>query len=779
MAGVDSRSRALAALVLTGLAAVLTLALPAAAAPAARQSTPRLRPLRNDFLSALGRATRTGSVPGSRAIRIGIAVGHPHPAAEDAYLKALYDRSSPSFHRFLSPAAFAKRFGVGKASAAQVSAWARSTGLKVRYTSRARDYLVASGTVAQVQRLTHTTLGTYRFAGAGFIANDAPPKVPANLPIYSVLGLNTYERFHTMHEEGAAVASHPARAPQSPQPDPGSRTPQQLWSIYEQPAEHTGQGVSVAVLGEGATDSVIKDLHVFDQKNGFKQLPVSVVHTPVNGKFDDTSGNPEWNIDMQAIHGMAPDISKEVLYFAPSLADTDLVASTATWVNDPSGPPIMNASLGECEVSPLNPVLNQQALYPINGNENQMAAPASQGLSNSSEPAQAMLLKQAVMEGRTFFASSGDAGSSCAALYAPEIGAGNGVVNQGVPLTEDPADSPYATGVGGTVLYSDSSLPGAGRFLEYAWTFSGGNASPFITAPGYQQGVPNLDRKCVSDQSGGTTNTGQLCRGVPDVAAISGDVVSNGYTIISDGQESTGGGTSLSSPLWAGMWARVVGTAPSGSSGYGFANEAIYRIAKDPLRYARSFFDVTLGSNGLNSAQPGYDYVTGFGTPRLKSLIADVQAVAPAVAAAGGTSPVGPGSENAGTKAPKCSDRVAPVTRFKGKRTFGRKKLVLRGTSRDKGCGVHGAGAVRTVYVSVARVLKTGCSFMNAKGRLTKKRSCRKAILLPAKGHASWLLSMRVHLPAANYRVVARARDTTGNREKPHSGKNVLKKHLR
>ena len=620
-------TRALGVLAVALLA--LALAAPAGAPAAARSS---LRPLRNNFLSALSRATRSGDASASRQIRIGIAVGHPHPQEEQAYLKALYDTSSPDYHHFLTPAQYASRFGVENASATQVKDWASSTGLHVDYRSGARDYLLASGTVAQVERLTHTTIGAYRYQGESFIANDAPPRIPSDLPVFSILGLNTYERFHTMQAPGAT-------------PNIGSVTPQQLWNIYKQPPEHVGQGVSVAILGEGATDKVIADLHTFDKNNKFNELPVTVVHTPTNGKFDDESGNGEWNIDMQAVHGMAPGISKEVLYFAPSLADTDLVGSTATWVNDPSGPPIMNASLGECEVSPLNPTLNNNAVYPINGNENQHATPVSQGLSNSSEPAQGMLLQQAVMEGRTFFASSGDAGSSCAALY-PAL---NGVLNEGVPLTEDPADQPFAVGVGGTVLYTDSSDPTANRFLEYAWSHSGGNASPFITAPDYQKDVTNLDRPCVSDPSGNTTNTGQLCRGVPDVAAISGDVISNGYTIISDGQESSGGGTSLSSPLWAGMWARVVGTAPAGTSGYGFANEAIYKIAKDPARYANSFNDVTVGSNGLNSALPGYDYVTGFGTPNLTSLIGDVKAVAPAVASGEGTTAVGPDAGNAGS----------------------------------------------------------------------------------------------------------------------------------
>ena len=441
--------------------------------------------------------------------------------------------------------------------------------------------------------------------------------MPASLHVLQITGLNTYQRFHTTLQEGRAIAKLPGAGA----PNIGAQGPKDLWSVYEQPPSQTGKGVSVAILGNGATDSVIKDLHQFDTENGLPQVPVQVVHTPANGDFSDTSGNEEWNIDMQAIHGMAPGISKEVLYFAPTLADTDLVASTAAWVNDKNGPPIMNASLGECEVTPLNPVLNNAALDPVNGNENPSALPVSQGLANSSEPAQTQILRQAVIEGRTLFASSGDSGSSCTAIYPGT----NGIGNYGVPLTEDPADNPYTVGVGGTVLYSDGGNPAA-RTFEYAWTHSGGNASPFITAPSYQKGVTNLDRTCISDPSGGQTNSGQLCRGVPDVAAISGDVISNGYTIVSDGADSEGGGTSLSSPLWAGMWARVVGASPD-RRGVGFANPTIYAIGKDPKRYAESFYDITTGTNGLNPAQTGWDYVTGFGVPRLSGLLKNVAAV--------------------------------------------------------------------------------------------------------------------------------------------------------
>ncbi len=604
---------------LAGAAAVAAVAAGTTASSSAQVSVPLpnlqlpnvihngVQTLTGNVLPQLDKATPVSPAPATQRMSIGVLVAHPHQAAENAALRAIYNPSSVHFHQFFTPKTYAKQFGVTPTGASAVRNWLTSHGLHIDYTSGARDYFLASGTVSQVQNLASTKLGLFSFKGASFLANTSAPRVPARLHVVQLLGLNTFQRYHTMYQEGQALGEA------SGAPNIGAQTPKDLWSIYQQPKNETGHGVSVAILGNGATDSVIKDLHQFDKENGFRQLPVEVVHTPAKGDFSDTSGNEEWNIDMQAIHGMAPGISKEVLYFSPTLADTDLVASTATWVNDPHGPPIMNASLGECEVTPLNSTLNNPALDPVNGNENPNALPVSQGLSNSSEPAQTQLLKQAVMEGRTLFAASGDAGSSCTIIYPGTNGIGNYVV----PLTEDPADNPFTVGVGGTVLYSDGGNP-AQRTFEYSWTHGGGNASPFIAAPSYQQGVTNLNRNCV-----GST---QLCRGVPDVAAISGDVISNGYTIVADGADSEGGGTSLSSPLWTGMWARVVGTSPR-RRGYGFANPLIYTIGKNPTRYAQSFYDITTGTNGLNQAQTGWDYTTGFGVPRLSGLLKNVLAV--------------------------------------------------------------------------------------------------------------------------------------------------------
>jgi hypothetical protein len=85
------------------------------------------------------------------------------------------------------------------------------------------------------------------------------------------------------------------------------------------------------------------------------------------------------------------------------------------------------------------------------------ALPAGQGLGNNVETTETQILRQAAVEGRTLFASTGDTGSSCPVAYAAVIGAGNGIVNQGAPITNSPASLPYVVGVGRTVLYTDGN----------------------------------------------------------------------------------------------------------------------------------------------------------------------------------------------------------------------------------------------------------------------------------------------------------------------------------
>ncbi len=110
---------------------------------------------------------------------------------------------------------------------------------------------------------------------------------------------------------------------------------------------------------------------------------------------------------------------------------------------------------------------------------------------------------------------------------------------------------------------------------EPAWLFGGGGDSLLITAPAYQQGTPGLVLPCIAAPDGQLTDLGQPCRGVPDVAAQSGDGPTNGYGIAGrPRQDTVGSGTSLSSWMRR-AWAERVGGPAS------FANETIYRLGKN------------------------------------------------------------------------------------------------------------------------------------------------------------------------------------------------------
>jgi subtilase family serine protease len=267
------------------------------------------------------------------------------------------------------------------------------------------------------------------------------------------------------------------------------------------------------------------------------------------------------------------------------------------WANDRKGPLQASASFGECENIP--------------------AAEPAIGVDGLEGPGDA-LLKQAVIEGRTLFVSTGDTGSSCPIVPAST----NGVATQLYPALNYPSASPYAVAVGGTVLNSDGGNPPK-RFSETAWEYGGGGNSTNEAAGSYQQGVAPLH--CVTDQSGNpyVPGTAPVCRATPDVASISGDVATGNGMLITDdnGADQQGAGTSLSSPLWLGMWTRI--QAAAAKKGLGFANFSLYKIGKS-ASYANDFYDVTVGDNQPYPATPGWDNATGWGTPDVAHLMQDL-----------------------------------------------------------------------------------------------------------------------------------------------------------
>jgi pseudomonalisin len=586
---------------------MVTLAIPLAA-PVAHAAT-GLWTVTQNLLPGLANATALGAAPPGTPMSLVVTLARPNPAGEQALLDAEHDPSNPRYGQFLTPEEFTATFGVPQAQLDRASSWLTKTGMTIGSVSAARDQVSLRGTAVQASALFSTPLQQFSTAGETFLANSAAPVTPYGLGISNVIGLNTLQRMSlpAKTHQDTCLATTCA----------GVTTPSDLWSVYQQPAAYQGQGQQVAVFGEGQSDGVIADLRAFESKFGLPQVPVTVQHPAGDTVFSDDSGHVEWNIDTQASTGMAPKTSGLTLYFGQDLSDADVTKVFSQWTDDSTGPKQASASYGECETVPVvSPIAGQPLLTP--------ALPIGQGLGNNSDATWTQILRQAAIEGKTLFSSTGDTGSSCPVAFAPIIGAGNGVLNQGVPVTNSPASLPYVVGVGGTVLYTD----GAGhRSREYGWAFSGGGSTLFHPAPSYQQGTPGLTYGCVTDPL-------TVCRGISDVSAQSGDVLTNGYSIISNGAATVGGGTSLSSPLWEGMWARVQSAAPS-ATGNGFANYALYRTGKDPASYPRDYFDVsstdlTTGvpaANGLYATLPGWDYVTGWGTPKVTGLICDIDHV--------------------------------------------------------------------------------------------------------------------------------------------------------
>jgi pseudomonalisin len=583
--------------VLCALAAVIVAAVVGPAVPAQADTTTVLA---GDVVHHLDAATLVGPVSASQPVTVGIFLDNPNQAAEDAYVNSLYDSSSPNYQNFLDPDTFNTQFGVPAATFQAAQTWLTGGGLHVTTIPGATNYVLASGTAAQVSALFATPLNRYTADGRSFYANAVAPTVPASLGVSTVLGLNNFNRFTTPHVGATGTPKVTTAAPTANVPQTGLLTPQALWSIYDQPATNLGNGQTMAIFGWGVTDGVVNDLRNWEQEFKLAQVPITIRNF---GATDTppTSGDGatvEWELDTQASTGMAPNVQSETLYFANHSTDADILAAFTAWANDKKGPTQASASFGECE--------NIPAAQPVLGTD---------GLEGPGDK----VLEQAVIEGRTLFSSTGDTGSSCP---IEGVQSTNGVATQAYPALNYPSASPYAVAVGGTDLNSDGGNPPK-RFSETAWEFTGGGNSTVEPAGAYQNGVAATH--CLTDSSGTPFLPGQgpLCRSTPDVASISGDVATgNGMFITDDnGTDQQGAGTSLSSPLWLGMWTRI--QAAAAKKGLGFANYSLYKAGKS-ANYSKDFFDVTVGDNQPYPATPGYDNVSGWGTPDVGNLMQDL-----------------------------------------------------------------------------------------------------------------------------------------------------------
>ncbi len=315
-------------------------------------------------------------------------------------------------------------------------------------------------------------------------------------------------------------------------------------------------------------------------------VPAFDINDPA--QFDFAS---EETLDVEWAHVMAPG-AKIVLAEAASNSDADLLATTKYVIDHHIGD-VISQSFGEAEGC-MDPALlaEQHALF-----------------------------AQAVSEGYTLLAGTGDSG---AAQFNCD---GTGAIESAAT----PASDPNVTSVGGTTLNANGET---GAYIgETTWT----------ELPGIGCNPPALDLPFDVNCSGGGFSTiysrpswqasqvKSKGRGLPDVAfsaGVNGGVLT--VCSVCDGGPPAFflfGGTSVGPPTWSGL---VVDTDQMAGHDIGDINRVLYQIGQSSHGRA-DLHDVTVGNSDVAEiggagfdAGPGWDPVTGLGTPNAANLLPEL-----------------------------------------------------------------------------------------------------------------------------------------------------------
>ncbi len=547
--------------VFTTAAAIASASLSAQAASPTIWSTTATRGI---AVSSLLSATDLGALPASQPLTVRLGLQLQNKAALLQFIQASSTPGNANYGKFLTPSEFATLFAPSSTQVNAVVSYLEAAGFSDIVVEPNHLLISANGTAAQASAAFNTKLEqVFQFNTTAFI-NTTAAQIPSSLSstVSAVLGLNTVGKMKppTVHPSTTTLPQYLV-----------SYTPKQFQHIYAADTTAPASNIMIAIMAEGDMTGVIQDLRTAEKAFGLPAIPYQV--RQVGLPSTDTSGADEWDLDTQYSSGMAGSLRNLYIYATTSLSDSDLALEFSRWATDNLAK-AASASLGECEAFPY-----------VDG----------------SMTVDDMIFLEAAAQGQTFFASAGDTGSFCP---LPVVGM-NGVP-AGAPLVSYPASSPYVVGVGGTTLLTDAS----GNYSsEIAWYSGGGGLSQFESSPYWQ-----------SPASLVLSETGD--RAVPDIAYDADP--NSGALVYVNGAPEAVGGTSLSSPLALGAWARAV----SNNAKLGFASPRLYGLyspATTGGTYPKGgFHDITLGTNGLYPATVGFDLDTGLGTMIVNQITADL-----------------------------------------------------------------------------------------------------------------------------------------------------------
>ena len=582
-----------------------------------------------------------GRADGSRPMQGVTLAFHPSAAQQkdlDQFIAELGDRSSPNYHKYLTPKQFGQRFGMSWNDLNKVTAWLQSEGFNNIKVANGRNEISFDGTVMQVESAFNVEMHHYLVDGVVHLANAGEPSIPAALAasVVNVAGLHTFApkpRARVQPHLTSYVSGNHFLTPAD------FATIYDLNSLYSAGSDGTGQ--KIAIVGQSSVNQ--NDLNNF---RSAAQLPASTITTiavPSGSTPTKCTGDEgESDLDLEWAGGVAKKAS--IIFVTASLATGDACGgarSNSVWnaldqAVQSNVAPFISTSYGDCESG------NGQAF-----------AQQVQGWA-----------KQGQTQGQTIVSASGDAGaadcesgtsSSATTGLAvdlpasiPEVtGAGGneftgdvpGAVSGTAPNTTAAGDPPYwlASGTG-----SDVALTAEQYIPEDAWndttnvnntnhilSASGGGASLYFAKPTWQAGtgVPSDGFRDVPDISLSASNYHDsylLCS-----EEFSTTSCAVGFRESAGGNFSAVGGTSAVAPTFSAILALInqfLGHTPP--AGLSPVNPTLYGLAASNPSV---FHDVTTGDNKVPCtagttncptgtttigfiAGVGYDQVTGLGS---------------------------------------------------------------------------------------------------------------------------------------------------------------------
>jgi subtilase family serine protease len=519
-------------------------------------------------------AKNLGTEDPAKVIEVSIWL-HMHNRSQfDALTRSLYDRTSPNYHHWLKSKDIAARFAPTPQEAKTVRQFFAAHNLKVVKTGPSNFYVRARGTVGDVEKAFHVQLNQYQVGEKTIRANASDPYIEgaAASLVRAISGLDSGEYEHPLmarpstlgSAKTTAVQAKAANAPASPgtifssQCFPGTETesfsnnddgslPIGTYSgnklaeqsqtsngcAYEPPSiqtaynltglyaeGYTGTGQTIAIVDWCGSYTIQSDANAFSAQYG---LPALVSGTNFNIIYTAPTlcigyDNPEINLDVEWSHAIAPGANIN-LVVPPSASFQDVNEGEFDVVNLGLGT-VLSGSYGSIESLTATSELQTENLI------SEMAAAV--GIS-------------------TNFAT-GDSGD---------------FTIDGLPATVlAPADSPWATAVGGVslALNPDNSiawqagwgnnqtlLAQQGQIFDPPLAFgfvggAGGGPSGYFAKPSFQKKLPGKFRQ------------------LPDVSWLA-DPYTGAAILISIPSQVPAqvwqvfGGTSLATPMFSGIWA--------------------------------------------------------------------------------------------------------------------------------------------------------------------------------------------------------------------------------